>query len=110
MEYTYSHLAPSKPAVRRSKNAPVFCVGRYAFVHWPQPAGAEPTPVPMIDGSGKAIANDLADGDEVEIIGWRPGAREGVTYQIRRRNDGTEWWIAVEFLRREREVPLVESV
>lgn len=110
MEYTYSHLRPSKPAARRAKNAPVFCVGRYVFVNWPQPRGAAPSPVPMIDGGGKPIANDLVDGEEVEIVSWRPGAREGVTYQIRRRSDGCEWWIPVEYLRHLREVPPVESV
>jgi hypothetical protein len=109
MEYTYSHLSPSKPAKRRSKNAPVFSVGRYVFVNWPQPAGAIPTPVPMIDGTGKVIANDLVDGDEVEILSWRPGAREGVTYQIRRCRDAREWWVPVEYLRGLREAPLAQS-
>lgn len=63
----------------------------------------------MNDAAGKPIANDLADGQEVAIVAWRPHAREGVAYQIRRSVDGTEWWIAVEYLRRLREAPpLVE--
>jgi len=98
----FSHLPSSKPALRRSKGAPVFCVGWRAFIHWPQPAGQAPRPVPMIDATGQLLPNDLVDGQEVEILSWRPRAREGVTYQVRRITDGTEWWVAVDYLRRER--------
>jgi len=59
--------------------------------------------VPLRDATGQVLANDLADGQEVEIVSWRPRAREGVTYQIRRLTDGTEWWIAAIHLRRGRE-------
>jgi hypothetical protein len=105
MQFSYGHLRASKPAQRSPKRPPVFCIGWHAFVHWPQPAGKTPSPVPMTDGAGKAIANDLADGQEVEIVSWRPRAREGVAYQVRRSSDGSEWWIAVEYLRRLREAP-----
>jgi hypothetical protein len=64
----------------------------------------------MIDAAGKPVANDLADGQEVEIVSWRPRAREGVAYQVRRSADGSEWWIAVQYLRSLREAPpLVEA-
>jgi hypothetical protein len=110
MEFSHSHLRAAKPASQRPKNAPVFCVGWRAFVNWPRPAGKTPSPVPMTDGAGKSIPNDLVDGQEVEIVSWRPRAREGVTYQIRRTTDGSEWWIAVEYLRRVREAPpLIEG-
>ena len=105
MQFSHSHLRASKPAPRRPKNAPVFCIGWHAFVNWPQLAGTTPSPVPMIDAAGKPVANDLADGQEVEIVSWRPRAREGVAYQVRRSTDGSEWWIAVEYLRRLREAP-----
>jgi hypothetical protein len=59
----------------------------------------------MTDAAGKPIVNDLADGQEVEIVSWRPRAREGVAYQVRRSTDGSEWWISVEYLRRLREAP-----
>ena len=109
MQFNHSHLRSSMPAPRRSKKAPVFCIGWHAFVNWPQPAGTS-SPVPMTDAAGKPIANDLADGQEVEIVSWRPRSREGVAYQIRRRTDGSEWWIAVAYLRRLREAaPLVEA-
>lgn len=100
MEYTYSHLAPSKPAPKRPKSQQVFSVGGRVYVHWPQPAGQPPAPVPMVDGGGQAIPNDLVDGQEVEILSWRPGAREGVMYQVRRCADRGEWWISVEYLRK----------
>jgi hypothetical protein len=110
MQFSYSHLRTSKPAPRRPKNAPVFSIGWHAFVNWPQPAGQTPSPVPMTDAAGKPMANDLADGQEVEIVSWRPRAREGVAYQVRRSIDGSEWWIAVEYLRRLRDAPpLVEA-
>ncbi len=54
----------------------------------------------MIDASGTAVANDLADGQEVEIVSWRPRSRDGLSYQIRRLSDGSEWWITATFLRR----------
>jgi len=58
----------------------------------------------MTDAAGQRLANDLADGQEVEILSWRPRAREGLTYQIRRLSDGTEWWIAAVYLRRSPDV------
>ncbi|MBI3782683.1 MAG: hypothetical protein HY270_04705 [Deltaproteobacteria bacterium] len=100
MQFSHSHLRDSKPAPRRQKNEPVFGIGWHAFVNWPQPVGKAPAPVPMIDGAGKAIANDLQDGQEVEIVSWRPKAREGLVYQVRRTTDRTEWWIAASYLRR----------
>ena len=110
MQFSHSHLAASRPAPRRPKKAPVFCVGWPAFVNWPQAAGKTPSPVPMMDKAGKVIGNDLVDGQEVEIVSWQPRSREGVAYQVRRRTDGSEWWIAVTYLRRQREAPpLVEA-
>ena len=106
MGYSYSHLAPSKPVPRRVSSAPVFSIGGQAFVNWPQPPGAAPTPVPMVDGAGKSLPNDLVDGQQVEILSWSPKAREGVTYQVRRRSDGSEWCVAAPYLRRSKEVPI----
>ncbi|MBI1814803.1 MAG: hypothetical protein HYR72_07485 [Deltaproteobacteria bacterium] len=96
----FSHLPTSKPAPKRVKTGPVFCVGWRAFVNWPQPNGGTPLPVPMTDAEGKTIGNDLIDGQEVEIVSWRPRAREGVAYQIRRITDRSEWWVAALYLRR----------
>ena len=93
----FDNLPPSKPAPRRAKNQPVFCVGWRAFVHWPQRS----TPVPLVDSAGQPLANDLVDGQEVEIVSWRPRSREGLLYQVRRRTDGSEWWIGAIYLRRQ---------
>ena len=105
MGYTYSHLPPSKSAPRKPKNVEIFSVGWHAFVNWPQPAGGPSAPVPMTDGAGKPIPNDLVDGQEVEIISWRPRAREGAMYQVRRRIDGSEWWIPATYLRQKAQAP-----
>jgi hypothetical protein len=56
-----------------------------------------------MDAGGQFLANDLGDGDEVEILSWRQHSRTGITYQIRCLRDGSEWWIAASHLRRGRE-------
>ena len=98
----FDNLPPSKAVPRRAKKDPIFCVGWKAFVHWP-PQGVQTTgPVPLVDGAGNLLANDLSDAEEVEIVSWRPRSREGLVYQIRRLADGSEWWIGAKYLRRER--------
>jgi len=90
----------NSPAPRRAKNELVLGVGGRAYVNWSPPADQPRRPVPMVDGSGVALINDLADGQEVEILSWRPRSRDGLSYQIRRLTDGSEWWIAATYLRR----------
>ena len=97
----FDNLPASKPAPRRARNAPVFCVGWRAFVHWPLRGAPTPGPVPLMDANGQPLANDLADGQQVEIISWRPRSREGLLYQVRRLADGSEWWIGAHYLRRQ---------
>jgi hypothetical protein len=92
----FDNLPPSKPAPRRARNAPVFCVGWRAFVNWLQTG-----PVPLMDTNGQPLANDLIDGEQVEIVSWRPRSREGLLYQVRRLADGSEWWIGANCLRRQ---------
>ena len=99
----FDNLPSSKPTPRRAKNEPIFCVGWRAFVHWPQRASRAPSPVPLVDATGRPLANDLVDGQEVEILSWRPRSREGLLYQIRRLADGSEWWIGALYLRRQRQ-------
>ena len=95
---TYDNLPASRPAPRRAKNAPIFCVGWRAFVHWPLRTVG---PVPLTDATGQPLANDLADGEQVEILAWRPRSREGLLYQVRRMADGSEWWIGAQYLRKQ---------
>ncbi len=85
----------------RAKNAPVFCAGWRVFVHWPPREGGALTPVPLTDTNGRPLTKDLADGQQVEILGWRPRSREGLLYQVRRLSDGGEWWICAQYLRRQ---------
>lgn len=98
----FDHLPASKPAARRAKKEPVFGVGWRAFVHCPSNDGQSGL-VPLVDAGGKPLANDLVDGQEVEIVSWRPRSREGLTYQIRRLRDGSEWWIGAGYLRRQQQ-------
>jgi hypothetical protein len=104
---TFDNLPPSKPAPRRARSAPVFCVGWRAFVHWPLRGPQALGPVPIMDTNGKPLANDLVDGQQVEIVSWRPRSREGLLYQVRRMTDGSEWWIGAQYLRRQ---PVAEPV
>jgi hypothetical protein len=90
---------------RPTKNELVVGVGSRAFVNWRPADGTAAEGVPMLDGSGARLANDLADGEEVEILSWLPRSRDGLSYQIRRLRDGGEWWIASTYLRRGNPAP-----
>jgi hypothetical protein len=57
----------------------------------------------MQDTNGRPLLNDLVDGQQVEILSWRPRASEGTLYQIRRLADGSEWWINAKYLRKQPE-------
>jgi hypothetical protein len=96
----FENLPPSKPAPRRTKDVPIFGVGWRAFVNWPPQTPQQSGPVPLTDSSGKPLENDLADGQQVEILAWQPRSREGLQYQVRRLTDGSEWWIGGRYLRR----------
>jgi len=98
---SFDNLPASKPAPRRPKTAPVFCVGWRAFVNWPASAAPHGMPVPLTDAAGQPLANDLGDGQPVEIVAWNPRSRDGVLYRVRRIADRTEWWIEARYLRRE---------
>jgi len=99
----FDNLPPSKPAPRRARNAPIFCVGWRAFVHWPLRGTQASGPVPLMDANGQPLVNDMSDGEPVEIVSWRPRSREGLLYQVRRLTDGSEWWIGAHCLRRQAE-------
>ncbi|HYD46927.1 MAG TPA: hypothetical protein VEB21_01200 [Terriglobales bacterium] len=97
---TQSMRAPS----RRATPAPVYCVGSRAFVNWHSSDPSVATkPVPATDPHGKSIETDFVDGDEVEVLAWRPRGREGASYQVRRLRDGNECWLWVDILRTTRQ-------
>lgn len=104
---TFDNLPASKPAPRRARAAPVFCAGWRVFVHWPLHGPDVLGSVPLKDADGKPLANDLVDGQQVEIVSWRPRSREGLVYQIRRLADDTEWWIEARYLRRQQLAEIV---
>jgi hypothetical protein len=86
---------------RRGKSGPIFCVGWKAFVHWPSPLGQPTGGVPLTDVNGAPLPNDLADGQQVEIVSWRPRSSTGLSYQIRRVADGGEGWLGASHLRKQ---------
>jgi hypothetical protein len=90
----------SSPPARPAKNELIIGVGWHAYIDWLPAAGETDRPVPMTDGCGNQIGNDLVDGQEVEVVSWRPRSRAGLAYQIRRLSDGSDWWIAAKYLRR----------
>lgn len=85
---------------RAAKNQFVVGIGSRVYVNWVQPLGQPARPVPMVDAAGQVLTNDLVDGQEVEVLSWRPRSRDGLAYQVRRLSDGTEWWIGATYLRR----------
>jgi hypothetical protein len=100
----------SGPRRATPKNTFVVGVGAHVYVNWSPKPGDAQRAVPMLDRAGTAIENDLADGEEVEILSWAPRSREGACYQIKRVRDGSEWWIAAIYLRRAPQKPAPELV
>jgi hypothetical protein len=81
------------------KNQLLLPIGRHAFIHLPEtravhgdftPFGGQPDQIP---------AKELHDGQEVEIIAWRPMAPQGLSYQVHRLSDHREWWARATCLR-----------
>lgn len=76
----------------------VLAVGRRVYM-----ARSEggPARVTLTDDTGANELSTLKDGNEVEIIAWRPGG-SGTRYQVRSTGEGREGWVAVANLRRTR--------
>ena len=82
------------------KNQLLLAIGGHAFVHLPDTVRGDFGP--MVDNpAAKAAAHDLRDGQEVEILAWRPRSPLGLAYQIRRLSDGREWWVEALYLRKQ---------
>ena len=75
----------------------VLAVGQRAFVNHPSDS---PYPVAMTDDQGLPAPASLRDGDEVEILAWRPRGSTGTRYRVRRHADGANGWLAAAELRR----------
>jgi len=83
-----------------TKSELVLAVGGHAYVDVPNSASGPTLSPPINDEYGRSVSNDLRDGQEVEILAWRPRARPGVAYRVRRLSDGREWWLQALYLRK----------
>jgi hypothetical protein len=103
----YYRAPAAKSSPHTSKDELLVAVGWHAFVNWPQKAGERATSVPLAlpDRDRDPATNDLSDGQEVEILAWRPFASGGLSYQIRRLSDGNEFWVRALYLRKKKEAP-----
>ena len=84
------------------KNEVLIAIGARAYINLPDTKEPSVHRVSMQDVGGRSIENDLHEGQEVEILAWRPRAPGGLAYQIRRLADGQEWWIPARYLRKSR--------
>lgn len=91
--------ANTRSTTRLAKGELILGVGGHAFVNDVRDDRSQ-RGIPATDMGGDPVANDLRDGEEVEILAWRPHARHGLSYQVRRLSDGRECWIRASYLRR----------
>ncbi len=72
-------------------------VGQRVFVN---SGGNHPGTVALADESGKIVsAVELADGVEVEVVGWRPRGASDTRYRVRT-SQGTDGWLPAGNLRK----------
>ena len=81
------------------RNQLILAVGCHAFVHIPTSGAEHGDFKPFGRKAGATPDKELRDGQEVEIIAWRPMAPEGLSYQIHRLSDHREWWARATSLR-----------
>ena len=93
MPFSQSFRRPS-PSPARARG-PVLAVGRRVYVARSEDG---PARVPLTDYAGANALATLADGNEVEILAWRPGGH-GTRYRVRSTPDGLEGWLGVGNLR-----------
>ena len=103
----YRMSGKNKSTARLAKGELVLCIGRHAFVNGTEETKRLRTGIPATDVGGRSVSNDLVDGQEVEIVAWRPYARGGLSYQVRRLSDSRECWVLAIYLRR---TAMVEAI
>lgn len=74
----------------------VLAVGQRAFVHSPVRHGDV---VFLTNDSGIPGDAVLRDGNEIEVLAWRPRGVAGTRYRIRRCADGIDGWLGADELR-----------
>jgi hypothetical protein len=88
--------APATPSLR---NQLIISIGRHAFVHLPPSGEMHGDFTPFALKPGSSAWKGPRDGQEVEIIAWRPMAPQGLCYQVRCLSDQREWWARATCLR-----------
>jgi len=90
---------PRNPSISRrpSRAIPVIAVGQRVFVNCP---GGLSGSVALSDENGKLLSTvHLADGDEVEVVAWRPRVAGEALYRVRAPSSGADGWLATVNLR-----------
>ena len=82
------------------KNQLLLAIGHHAFVHLPSSGAEFGDFLPVAGSPGAKPASDLKDGQEVEILAWRPHSPQGLAYQVCRLSDRREWWAKAICLRK----------
>jgi hypothetical protein len=99
---TYNRSWKSTPSSSSStsvRHQLILAVGRRVFVHLPETGPEQGDFRPFGRKPGATPDKEIRDGQEVEIIAWRPMAPEGLSYQIVRLSDQREWWARATCLR-----------
>jgi hypothetical protein len=91
------------------KNQLLLAVGRHAFVNLPPSGATHGDFLPFGVRPGARDGSALKDGQEVEIIAWRPLAPQGLAYQVRRLSDRREWWAKAICLRKSASATAIEE-
>ena len=97
---------PRAPNLRKPKSPAPLSVGRHVFVNRAPSLTQKLGNVSLTDESNTRTLTTLADGQEVEILGWRQ--RPSVHYNVRCVSGGAEGWVVADCLRASRD-PLPET-
>ena len=95
---------PRSRPIPRPPSRPAIAVGQRVFVHCPDgPRGS----VLLMDQNGKNLrsAVRLADGVEVEVVGWQPSVARDAHYRVRALSTDADGWLSAVNLRNS-QVPL----
>jgi hypothetical protein len=92
--------------LRKPKSPAPLSVGRHAFVNRAPSLTQKLGNVFLTNESNTQTLSTLADGQEVEILGWRQ--RPSVHYNVRCLSGGAEGWVVADCLRASRD-PLPET-
>lgn len=86
--------------VAPSGNQMIVAVGRRVYVNLPSTGAVSGDFVPFGEKANSLPGRVPVDGEQVEIIAWRPMAPEGLSYQVQRASDRCEWWTRATNLRK----------